>query len=58
MIPLILGFIGYFGYHRVMEWHQKELATAVRQEQNAFEDKSWTLKEEIQKLEEELAVQK
>jgi hypothetical protein len=41
-----------------MEWHKKELATAVRQEQNAFEDKSWTLKEEIQKLEEELAVQK
>ncbi len=58
MIPLILGFIGYFGYHQIMEWHQKELATAVRQEQNAFEDKSWTLKEEIQKLEEELAVQK
>ena len=58
MIPLILGFIGYFGYHQIMEWHQKELATAVRQEQNAFEEKSWTLKEEIQKLEEELAVQK
>jgi len=58
MIPLILGFIGYFGYHQIMEWHQKELATSVRQEQNAFEEKSWTLKEEIQKLEEELAVQK
>jgi len=58
IIPLALGFIGYFGYHQIMEWHKKELATAVRQEQNALEDKSWTLKEEIQKLEEELAVQK
>jgi uncharacterized protein YneF (UPF0154 family) len=58
IIPLALGFIGYFGYHQIMEWHKKELATAVRQEQNAFEDKSWTLKEEIQKLEEELALEK
>jgi len=58
IIPLALGFIGYFGYHRIMEWHKKELATAVRQEQDAFEDKSWTLKEEIQKLEQELAQEK
>jgi hypothetical protein len=58
MIPLILGFIGYFGYHRVMEWHKKDLVTAVSQEREAFEDRSWTLKEEIRKLEEELAVQK
>jgi hypothetical protein len=58
IIPLALGFIGYFGYHQIMEWHKKELATAVRQEQEAFEDKSWTLKEEIQKLEQELALEK
>ena len=58
IIPLALGFIGYFGYHRIMEWHKKELVSAVRQEQEAFEDKSWTFKEEIRKLEEELALEK
>ena len=58
IIPLALGFIGYFGYHRIMEWHKKELGTAIRQEQDAFEDRSWTLKEEMRKLEEELALEK
>jgi hypothetical protein len=58
IVPLALGFIGYFGYHRIMEWHKKEMVSAVRQEQEAFEDKSWTFKEEIRKLEEELALEK
>jgi len=58
IIPLILGFLGYFGYHRVMEWHKKEIVTAINQERDAFEDRSWTFQEEIRKLEEELAVQK
>lgn len=58
MIPLILGFIGYFGYHRVMEWHKKDLVTAISQERQAFEDRSWALKEDIRKLEEELALEK
>jgi uncharacterized protein YneF (UPF0154 family) len=58
IIPLALGFIGYFGYHQIMEWHKKELGTVVRQEQDAFEDRSWILKEEMRKLEEELALEK
>jgi len=58
IIPLAFGFIGYFGYHQIMEWHKKELGTAIRQERDAFEDRSWTLKEEMRKLEEEVALQK
>ena len=58
IIPLALGFIGYFVYHRIMEWHKKDLVTAVRQERDAFEDRSRMLKEEVRKLEEELALQK
>ena len=58
IIPLVLGFVGYFGYHRIMDWHKKELITAVRQEKSAFEDRSWELKEEIRKLEEELELEK
>jgi hypothetical protein len=58
IIPLAFGFIGYFGYHQIMEWHKKELGTAIRQERDAFEDRSRTLKEEMRKLEEEVALQK
>jgi hypothetical protein len=58
VVPLILGFIGYFGYHRAMEWHKKGIVTAISQEREVFEDRSWTLNEEIRKLEEELALQK
>jgi len=47
IITMILGFIGYFAYNRIGDWHKKELVTAISQERDEFEDKTWELKEEI-----------
>jgi len=58
IITMILGFIGYFAYNRIGDWHKKELVTAISQERDKFEEKTWNLEEEIGKLEEELALKK
>jgi len=58
IITMILGFIGYFAYNRISDWHKKELVTATSQERDKFEEKIWELEEEIRKLEEELALKK
>lgn len=55
---MILGFIGYFAYNQIINWHKKELVTAITQEQKEFGEKTWELEEGISKLEEELALYK
>lgn len=55
---MILGFIGYFAYNQIINWHKKELDTAISQEQKEFGEKTWELEEGISKLEEELALYK
>lgn len=55
---MILGFIGYFAYNQIINWHKKELVTAISQEQKEFGEKTWELEEGISKLEEELALYK
>lgn len=54
----VLGFIGYFSYHQIIKWHQKELDTAVNQEQKESEKKTGALEEKINQLEEELTLYK
>jgi hypothetical protein len=58
IITMILGFIGYFAYNQIINWHKKELVTAISQEQKEFGEKTWELEEGISKLEEELALYK
>lgn len=58
IITVIVGFIGYFAYNKIINWHKKELVTAISQERDKFEEKTWELEEEIRKLEEELALKK
>jgi hypothetical protein len=58
IITVIVGFIGYFTYKQIINWHKKELVTAISQEQKEFEEKNWKLEEGINKLEEELALHK
>ena len=55
---MILGFIGYLAYDRIINWHKNELDTAVSQEQDKYEEKTRELKKEIKNLEEELALKK
>ena len=55
---MILGFTGYFAYNRIVDWHKKELVTAISQQQDKFEEKTSKLEEEISKLEKELALKK
>lgn len=58
IIIMILGFIGYFAYNRIIDWHKNKLDTAISQEQDKFEEKIRELKKEIRNLEEELALKK
>jgi len=58
IITMILGFIGYFAYNQIINWHKKELVTAISQERKEFGEKTWELEEGISKLEEELALYK
>jgi hypothetical protein len=55
---MILGFIGYFAYNQIINWHKKELVTAISQERKEFGEKTWELEKGISKLEEELALYK
>ena len=55
---MILGFIGYLAYNRIINWHKNELDTAISQEQDKYEEKTRELKKEIKNLEEELALNK
>ena len=52
IIPVIVGFIGYFAYNKIINWHKKELVSAISQERNKFEEKTCQLEEKISKLEE------
>ncbi|MBW1695106.1 MAG: hypothetical protein JRJ41_13420 [Deltaproteobacteria bacterium] len=54
----VLGFIGYFSYHQIVKWHQKELDTAINQEQKESEEKTGALENKINRLEEELTLYK
>lgn len=58
IIIIILGFIGYFVYNRIADWHKNKLDTAISQEQDKYEEKTRELKKEIKNLEEELALKK
>jgi hypothetical protein len=58
IITMILGFIGYFAYNQIINWHKKELVTAISQERKEFGEKTWELEKGISKLEEELALYK
>jgi hypothetical protein len=55
---MIIGFIGYFAYNQIINWHKKELVTAISQERKEFGEKTWELEKGISKLEEELALYK
>ncbi len=55
---MIIGFIGYFIYNQIINWHKKELVTAISQERKEFGEKIWELEKGISKLEEELALYK
>jgi hypothetical protein len=58
IITMIIGFIGYFAYNQIINWHKKELVTAISQERKEFGEKTWELEKGISKLEEELALYK
>ena len=51
---VILGLVGYFSYHQIIKWHQKELDMAISQERTESEKKTETLEAKINRLEEEL----
>lgn len=51
-------FIGYLAYNQIINWHNKELVTAISQERKEFGEKTWELEKGISKLEEELALYK
>ena len=55
---VFIGFIGYFAYNQIINWHKKELVTAISQERKEFGEKTWELEKGISKLEEELALYK
>lgn len=55
---MILGFIGYLAYNRIINWHKNELVTSVSQERDKFREKTLELEKEIKRLEEELALKK
>ena len=55
---VFIGFIGYFAYNQIINWHKKELVTAIIQERKEFGEKTWELEKGISKLEEELALYK
>lgn len=54
----ILGVIGYFSYHQIINWHQKELDTAIVQERQESEKKVDVLENKINQLEDELTLYK
>ena len=58
IITVIVGFIGYFAYNKIINWHKRELASAINQERNKFEEKTWELEKEIRELENELVLNK
>ena len=58
IITVIIGFIGYFAYNKIINWHKTELASAISQERNKFEEKTWELEKEIRELENELVLNK
>jgi hypothetical protein len=55
---VFIGFIGYFAYNQIINWHKKDLVTAISQERKEFGEKTWELEKGISKLEEELALYK
>jgi hypothetical protein len=55
---LVIGLSGFFIYSKIAGWHKKQLETAVKKEQNAWQGKTDKLEKEITLLQEELETNK
>lgn len=59
VVLVMLGALGYFGWHRLMQWHEKEVDSAVEKEREKLESRQTeTRKEVIEWLEKNVDRQK
>ncbi|MFP4571976.1 MAG: hypothetical protein ACLFNW_03290, partial [Desulfobacterales bacterium] len=55
---VLLGVLGYFGWHQFMQWHEDEVHTAVEQERNRIEEQQRDIRQEALKRREKSPEQK